>query len=117
MRKWEPPLKGGEAAEPGYTTSEDEDELTRLKPAANSGTSTSGGSSSGGHHHQLHQQQGQQQSHKGGGGHRGRNNYLHSQSEATSPGNDSDNTYAEALLLQNPQHQQQPLMQRYGQCL
>ncbi len=124
MRKWEPPLgsKGGsEAAEAGYTSSEDEDELTRLKPVGNSGTSTSGGSGSvgGGGHHPAHGGQ-QQQPHKGGhaGGHRGhgqRNNYLQSQSEATSPGNDSDNTYAEALLVQNPQ--QQPQMQRYGQYI
>ena len=74
---------GGQAGtSQGYSSSED-DEITRLKPAANSGTSTSGGSSSGAR--------------------RTRPNYRNqSNSEgATSPA-DSDNTYAEASLLHNP---------------
>ena len=66
----------------GYSSSED-DEMTRLKPAANSGTSTSGGSSSGPR--------------------RTRTNYRnHSNSEGATSPNESDNTYAEASLLHNP---------------
>ena len=74
---------GGQAGTAqGYSSSED-DEMTRLKPAANSGTSTSGGSSSGAR--------------------RTRPNYRnHSNSEGATSPNESDNTYAEASLLHNP---------------
>eukprot|EP00093_Oithona_nana_P015156 15156.XXX_1191670_1189702_1 [CDS] Oithona nana genome sequencing. len=65
----------------GYSSSED-DEMTRLKPA--SGTSTSGGSSSGAR--RTPRANCRNQSHSEG---------------ATSP-NESDNTYAEASLLHNP---------------
>lgn len=78
----------------GYSSSED-DEMTRLKPNS-AGTSTSGGSSSG-----------QLKNHRAGhaGGHRRQH---HSNSEGATSPNESDNTYAEASLLQ-----QRPI--RYGQ--
>lgn len=91
--KWESSLGAG------YSSSED-DEMTRLKP--NSGTSTSGGSSSG--HQQL-------KNHRSGGGNSGGGHHRrqhHSNSEGATSPNESDNTYAEASLLQ-----QRPI--RYGQ--
>ena len=75
----------------GYSSSED-DEMTRLKPAANSGTSTSGGSSSGARRTPR------------------TNCRNQSNSEGATSPNESDNTYAEASLLHNPR----PI--RYGEC-
>ena len=76
----------------GYSSSED-DEMTRLKPTANSGTSTSGGSSSGARRTPR------------------TNCRNQSNSEGATSPNESDNTYAEASLLHNPNR---PI--RYGEC-
>ena len=117
--KWDPgQLVGGVGGHQGVTTgysSSEDDEMTRLKPTGNSGTNTSGGSSSG----------------HGGGGHRpsrpARTNYRqHSNSEGATSPNESDNTYAEASLLQQTTsraapadqhqiHQQRGGPIRYGQ--
>ncbi len=112
MRKWDP----GHDEDVVYTSSEDEDELTRLKPTTTT-TSNDGNIStttpsqqqqlpatpSGGKTSQntgKGNRGGQQRSSSGSAG-LGRNYYLGpptTGSGATSP-NDSDNTYAEASLL------------------
>ena len=110
--KWESSLVQSNGGGPnGYSSSED-DEMTRLKPSSgNTGTSTSGGSSSG-HNHQHHRRSG-----RPSGYNRNQQHHPnpHSNSEGATSPNESDNTYAEASLLQQTTlvGQQRPI--RYGQ--